>query len=286
MNDVELYNSLVLQKIQIEDVSIGLRQIGSGDNLVFIHGFPTHGFTWRKIIPALSKKFRCHILDLPGLGDSAWTDETDFKSSAQGRYIEQLLAQKNIHKYSLIAHNSGATVARSIALNQTEKVENLIILNTEIPQHRPPWIPFYQMVGLWPGVPSMIRVLFKHKWFIKSSMVFKELYSDKSFLDDEMNIAPYINPILHSKEKTIGAFKYLKGIDWQLIDEFKGLHRKIEANVLFLWGEDDKTFPIKLGEKMVKQFAGKCEFVCIENASLLPHEEKPDEVLRAILAFV
>ena len=66
----DTYKSLELQKVKIEDVSIGLRQIGKGDNLVFIHGFPTHGYTWRKLVPSLSKCFKCHILDLPGLGDS------------------------------------------------------------------------------------------------------------------------------------------------------------------------------------------------------------------------
>jgi len=45
MKYIDTYKSLELQKVKIEDVSIGLRQIGKGDNLVFIHGFPTHGYT-------------------------------------------------------------------------------------------------------------------------------------------------------------------------------------------------------------------------------------------------
>jgi len=64
------YYKLALQKVRIEDVTIGLRQFGEGDNMVIIHGFPTHGYTWRKLLPRLSKQFKCCILDLPGLGDS------------------------------------------------------------------------------------------------------------------------------------------------------------------------------------------------------------------------
>jgi len=278
------YQSIALQKIKIEDVTIGVRQIGNGENLVFIHGFPTHGYTWRKLIPQLSKHFKCHILDLPGLGNSEWSEKTDFKSKAQARYIISLLGKLRIEKYSLIAHNSGATIARVIAIE--EKVDNLIMLNTEIPFHRPPWIPFYQRIGLLPPIPAIIRVLLKQNWFIKSSMGFKELYYDKSMLEDKLNILPYINPVVSSQLKTIGAFKYLKGIDWELVDEFKNSHSKITARTLMLWGEKDKTFPMKLGKQMVSQFSSETDFVIIKNASLLPHEEKPNEVIREILNFI
>ncbi len=286
MKEIETYKSLELQKLRIDDVSIGLRQIGKGKDLVFIHGFPTHGYTWRKVIPELSKHFKCHILDLPGLGDSEWTNKTDFNSKSQAKYITKSLEKIGINRYSLIAHNSGATITRFIALKEKEKIENLIILNTEIPNHRPPWIPFYQKIGLLPIVPTIIRSLLNQKWFLKSPMGFKELYSDKSMLDIESNISPYVNPVINSPAKTIGAFKYLKGIDWELVDEFKYLHKEIKARTLLIWGEDDKTFPIKLGKQMLNQFSLETEFVTIENASLLPHEEKPNEVVNAILNFV
>lgn len=286
MEEFETYGNIPLKKVKIEDATIGLRQIGSGENLVFIHGFPTHGYTWRKIIPKLSEKFKCHILDLPGLGDSEWTNKTDFKSKSQARYIVKLLQKLGVKKYSIIAHDSGATIARAIAVEQNRNVENLILLNTEIPNHRPPWIPFYQKVGLLPGVPTIIRALLKQKWFIKSPMGFKELYADKSMLENELNILPYTNPVIGSQNKIIGALKYLRGIDWDLVDEFEHLHAKITARTLLLWGERDKTFPIKLGKQMVNQFNGEIEFVTIKNTSLLPHEEKPDEVVEAILKFV
>lgn len=286
MEAIKMYKHIALQKVKTENGTIGLRQIGEGDDLVFIHGFPTHGYTWRKLLPSLSKKFRCHILDLPGLGDSEWTSKTDFKSAAQANSIIQLLEKLNIEKYSLIAHDSGATVARAMAIHQTKKVKNLIMLNTEIPNHRPPWIPLYQKIGLLPSVPMIIRQLLKQHWFIKSPMGFKELYADKSMLNDDSNIPPYINPMIHSHTKAIGAFKYLKGIDWQLIDDFKHLHGKIKARTLLLWGENDKTFPIELAKEMLPQFNSEIDLVRLKNASLLPHEERPQEVVNAILKFM
>ncbi len=286
MGSDEIYNKIPLQKIEIEDVKIGLRQIGNGKDVVFLHGFPTHGYTWRKIIPKLSEHFKCHILDLPGLGDSEWSDETNFESSSQAKYVIKMLEQLKIDSYSIIAHNSGATIGRIIAIQESNKVANLIMMNTEIPDHRPPWIPFYQKLGLMPLVPRIIRILLTQNWFIKSSIGFKELYADKSMLKEEENILPYTKPIISSQNKTKGAFKYLKGIEWKLVDDFKYSHRKIKANTLIIWGEKDKTFPIALGKQMVKQFNVEIEFKTIADASLLPHEEKPKKVISAILKFM
>ncbi|MEM6262203.1 MAG: alpha/beta hydrolase [Bacteroidota bacterium] len=286
MEATDLYKNLELREVQIGDISVGLRQIGQGKDLVFLHGFPTHGYTWRKLIPKLSGHFTCHILDLPGLGDSKWTDTSDFSTKGQAGYVTSLLDELGIATYSLVAHDSGATIARAIAINHRQCVENLILLNTEIPHHRPPWIPFYQKIGLLPGVPQVIRLLLQQNWFLQSPMGFREFYADKSKLKIASNILPYIDAVIRSNQKTTGAFRYLKGIDWKLVDEFEHLHRKIKARTLLLWGTQDRTFPIRLGREMVPQFACEVEFKAIQNASLLPHEEQAEEVIQTILDFV
>lgn len=117
-------------------------------------------------------------------------------------------------------------------------------------------------------------------------MGFRELYSDKKLLKSKEHVLPYTLPIISSEDRAIGAFKYLKGIDWKLIDNFKHLHGEINANLLMIWGEDDRTFPMELGREMMNQFTCKRKFVPIEKASLLPHEERPKEVVEAILDFI
>lgn len=282
----EDYNKIKLHKIKVEDVSFGIRQIGQGEDVVLIHGFPTHGYTWRKLLPNLSQNYRCHILDLPGLGDSEWTRKTDFNISAQASKIQQLLSKLNIDQCSLIAHDSGGTIARIVAINEPSRVKNLILINTEIPNHRPPFIELYQKIGLLPMMPFYFRKKLNNKRFVKSSMGFKQAYSDKSMFEDENNLGPYLNPLIKSKKKTIGAFKYLKGIDWKTIDEFEHTHKQIKSNVLFIWGEEDRTFPIDLGQAMTSQFDSEVTFFPIKNARLLPHEEKPEMVNLEINQFL
>ena len=286
IDHIEFYQQAKIEHIEVADTTIAFRQFGQGETIVFIHGFPTSGYTWRHILPVLSQKYHCITLDLPGLGDSTWTENTKFSSSFQADYVIKVLKKKGIVTFSLIAHNSGATVARIIAIKELERVRNLIMLNTEIPNHRPPWISFYQKIGLLPFVPNFIRQLLRQKWFIKSSMGFKEAYSDKSLIENYDNLNYYLMPFIKSKEKTIGAFKYLKGIDWKIVDDFKYTHKAIKANVLMIWGENDKTFPLKLANEMKNQFSSTCHLKIISNTSLLPHEEKPNEVCDYTINFL
>lgn len=280
------FEDIACRSVKIEDVTFGYRQIGNGPDFVFIHGFPTHGYTWRKILTDLSANFNCHIFDLPGLGKSSWSRNTNFNIDEQARKVQLLLDKLSIDSYNLIAHNSGAAIARIVAINQPQKLKNLILINTEIPNHRPPFIEMYQRIGMLPLVPRFIRFQLGRERFRRSAMGFKQAYTNKRMFDDDSNLGPYLLPLIQSNKKTKGAFKFLKGIDWTIIDEFENTHSLIEANVLLLWGENDKTFPVKLAKKMADQFKSVMKFVSIQDASLLPHEEKPNDVIKEIITFV
>lgn len=128
----------------IEDATIAVRVFGQGPAIVFIHGYPVHGYTWRKLLPTLAENFTCYVIDLPGLGDSDWTGETDFTFTAQAHRLDILFQQLDLKYYALIAQDTGAPIARLVALLQAEKVSKLAVINTEVPNHRPPWIRFYQ----------------------------------------------------------------------------------------------------------------------------------------------
>src|SRR4051812_26483636 len=123
MNGVrELYASARPELHETGDASLAVRRYGSGPPLVLIHGFPTHGYTWRFLLPELSKKFTCHLVDLAGLGDSRWNANTDFRFTAQARRVGKLLDVLGIDRGALIAHDTGATIARLVALSNPSRV--------------------------------------------------------------------------------------------------------------------------------------------------------------------
>ncbi len=267
------------------DAAPAVRVFGSGPALVFVHGFPTHGYTWRKLLPTLSKDFTCYVIDLPGLGDSDWSNKTDFSFTAQAGRLSKLFEMLELSSYGLLAHDTGGTIARLVALSNPNQVRQLILFNTEIPHHRPPWIPAYQAQARMPGANMAFRLAMRSKRWQASSMGFKEFYTDKTLLKDPTNLHPYLDPVINSSKRMHGLLEYLKGIEWPAIDKLAETHKLIKAPTLFLWGEDDKTFPIELARRMIKQFDGRATLTPI-SASLLPHEEKPLEVLEHIASFL
>ena len=286
MTPEAFYATAALERHPIDDATVAVRRFGSGPALVLIHGFPVHGYTWRALLPALAERHTCFVLDLPGLGDSGWSAATDFSFRGQARRLSPLLGKLGIERFSLLAHDTGATVARLLALAEPARIEKLAIINTEIPGHRPPWIPLYQKLTHLPGAGAIFRVLLRQDWFVRSGMGFGAFYSDPRLFDDSARLAPYLDPVLNSAERMRGMLLYLGGPEWSAVDALRTRHAEIQCPVLLLWGEDDVTFPASRAEPMAAQFGGPTSFVRIPRASLMPHEERPDAVLAALLPFL
>ena len=275
-----------MQKHEIEDATLAVRVFGRGPAIVLIHGYPVHGFTWRKLLPKLATEFTCYVVDLPGFGDSDWSPKTNFTFTAQAYRLDLLFKTLKLNNFTIMAHDTGATLARLVSLLQPDKVKNLVIINTEMPNHRPPWIPFYQFCATLPFSSIIFKSLLKSSIFLRSPMGLGQFYSNAKLFDIPSNTSSYVNPLTESPKKLQGMLSYLKGIEWPVVDELINQHKEIKSNILFLWGEDDKTFPVELAEQMCSQFTCRYSFVRIPNASLMPQEEQPDKVLENLIPFL
>lgn len=286
MTPEAFYATAPVERHAIDDATIAVRRFGRGPALMLIHGFPVHGATWRALLPQLAERHTCFVLDLPGLGDSDWSDATDFTFTGQARRLSPLLRELGIERFSLLAHDTGATVARLLTLAEPGRVAKLAILNTEIPGHRPPWIPLYQKLTRVPGAGAVFHVLLQQPWFVRSGMGFREFYSNRRLFDDPARLAPYLDPVLASSRRMDGMLLYLRGPEWSAVDSLRARHAEIKCPALLLWGADDKTFPADVAEPMRTQFGGPTTFVRIPHASLMPHEERPDAVLASLVPFL
>ncbi|HTY18257.1 MAG TPA: alpha/beta hydrolase [Myxococcota bacterium] len=281
-----LYESARPERTEVDDATLAVRSLGHGPVVLFVHGFPVHGYTWRRLLPALSERFRCILPDLAGLGDSDWNAATDFSFSGQARRLHLLAERMGLERFALVAQDTGATVARLLALAAPERVTRIALINTEIPGHRPPWIPLYQRLTHVPGSASVFRLLLQSRTFLHSSMGFREFYTERRRLDEPGALDPYVGPLIASPHRMEGMLRYLQGAEWDAVDGLGERHAELKMPALLLWGEDDRTFPVERAEPMAAQFGGPTRFVRIPHASLMPHEERPDAVLAELLPFL
>ena len=275
------------ERFAIDDGTIAVRSFGSGPAVVFVHGFPVHGATWRWLLPDLAARFRCLVVDLPGLGDGGWTRATDFTFTGQARRLARLAERLGLERFGIVAHDTGGTVARHTALLTPERVDRIALINTEIPGHRPPWIPLYQRTALLPGAAASFRLLLRSRRFLRSGMGFREFYSDRRLLDEPERLGPYLAPLLASQERMEGMPPLPRGARVGGRRRARAPPRRAEdAGAPPLGRGCHGTFPADLAEPMARQLGGPARFVRIPRASLMPHEERPDAVLEHLLSFL
>jgi pimeloyl-ACP methyl ester carboxylesterase len=271
----------------VGSAEIAYRQFGAergGPPLLMIHGWPLSGFTWRHCIAGLAHERRCIVTDSPGAGDTRWHPEHDFRFRGQAEAYARFVDAIGIDRFDILAHDTGATIARELALIVGDRVGKLAMINTEIPGHRPPWIRTFQRVTRVPGAASAMRLMLRSRTWRRSGMGFGGCFVDKSLIDGEFHDV-FVRTMLESKQTLDGQIHYLQGIDWELVDSLATRHREIAARVLFVWGIDDPTFPVDRGRDMATQFA-RADFIEIPGAKLLVHEERHEAVVEHVLAFL
>ena len=197
------YLAARVEHVDAGDATLAVRRFGAGPSLLLVHGFPLHGFTWRYLLPTLAASFTCIVVDLAGLGDSQWTRATDFSFGGHARRLQNIMTTVGASSYGVVAQDTGATVARCLALLDRDHVRSLVLFNTEIPGHRPPWIREYQYLMLLPGSALIFRQLLRAHAFVRSGMGFGGCFGDLNKIDDEF-AAHFVAPYIASAERTDG----------------------------------------------------------------------------------
>jgi haloalkane dehalogenase len=269
----------------VGDAQVRWRRRGSGPALVLVHGFPLTGRTWDGLVEHLCDRFTCYAPDLIGLGESSSTSAGDHSSPGQARVLQGLLSALGVASYALIGNDTGGWIARELALIDPARVSRLVLTNTEIPHHRPPWIPMYQAMAQLPGFAKVMRPLLASRAFRRSPLAFGGCFHDLTLLDGDFQ-QRYVEPLLRSDERMAGLVQFLRRMRFARLDEFATLHRRLTMPALFVWGASDPTFPEARARQMVSQLPNVAGFHSIGAAKLFVHEERPAEVAALVRPFL
>ncbi|HVP29258.1 MAG TPA: alpha/beta hydrolase [Myxococcota bacterium] len=267
------------------EASVHWRRDGAGPAIVFLHGFPLSGRTWEAVVARLRDRFTCYAPDLIGLGLSHSTAADDYASQGQARAIQAALRQLRVDSYALVGNDTGGWIARELALIDAPRVSRLVLTNTEIPFHRPPWIPMYQALAHVPGFGVVVRQLLRARAWRRSPLVFGGCFQDLGLLDGEFH-ARFVEPLIASDARIQGALAFLRRMKFARLDEFDRLHRELALPTLFVWGANDPTFPVAKARAMIGRFPNVAGFHEVANAKLFVYEERPQEVAGLIAGFL
>ncbi len=261
-------------RIDVGSARLAHWKLGSGPELVFVHGWPLHSATYRAVVPALVDSFTCHLIDLPGAGRSEHDTANDFTLHGLAASLRRAVDALGLVRYGLVAHDSGAGIARFVAAEDA-RVAGMVFGDTEIPGHTPWLIRLYQLTLRTPGGASAVRALLHSAAVRRSPLGFGGCFRDPRFVDGEFGDW-FVKPLLGDGRYFDAQLGLLRNLDVREVERLREAHGRISAPLRLVWGTDDPIFPIAKARAMRSQFAGRVDWEEIPGARAFHHEDHAD----------
>jgi haloalkane dehalogenase len=258
--------------------------VGRGPDLLLLHGWPLYSATFRHIVPLLAARYTCHLIDLPGVGDSEWGPESRISLHDHARSARSVIDRLSIANYAVVAQDSGAVIARLLAARDT-RIRGLVLGNTEIPGHHPWQLKVYQGFARLPFGAQLLGAGLRLRSLRHSDLAYGGCFCDLAYVEGEFREL-FIDPSLRSRHALEGHARLFQHFDWNMIDALVETHAQISAPVHFIWGKQDPYFPLRKLQSSLHQFAGGASLAVIDPGKLMVHEEFPEAFAIEALSFL
>jgi pimeloyl-ACP methyl ester carboxylesterase len=120
--------------VDLGEVRLHVAEAGSGPPLLLLHGWPQHWWSWRRLIPALARRYHVIVPDLRGWGWSS-APPGAYAKATWARDMLALLDADGLDRVRVIGHDWGGYVAFLMALMAPGRIERLVALDVA-----PPWL--------------------------------------------------------------------------------------------------------------------------------------------------
>jgi pimeloyl-ACP methyl ester carboxylesterase len=275
--------------VSVNGIQLHYVEVGSGELVILLHGFPEFWYGWRNQLPVLSEKYRVVAPDMRGynLSDKP-QGVSNYRMEILASDIAKLINALGEEKAIVVGHDWGAAVAWAVGALHPDVVKKLAILNVPHPSEmRRAFMSFNfsQWVKSWyifffqlPFLPE--RIVGTPKFFRQTfgSMCMKE----NSWNEDD--VKKYTEA--YAKPETVKAtIAYYRAAFREIFSRTQTRFAKIEAPVLMLWGEHDKA----LGKELTYRTKEYCEnafeiFYDSTSGHFVQHDN-PDWVNQKLLDF-
>ncbi len=127
------FDGFDMKVAEVRDGRLRYRIGGSGPPLLLVHGNPQTHAMWHAIAPKLAGHFTVVAPDIRGYGGSlkppATADHAPYAKREMARDLVELMASLGFGRFSIVAHDRGARVSHRLALDHSDRVERLAVLD-------------------------------------------------------------------------------------------------------------------------------------------------------------
>uniref|UniRef100_A0A2P2IR34 AB hydrolase-1 domain-containing protein n=1 Tax=Rhizophora mucronata TaxID=61149 RepID=A0A2P2IR34_RHIMU len=235
-------------------------------SLVLIHGFgPATHWQWRQQVQFFAPIFNVYVPDLIFFGGST-TKSSERSEVFQAKSVAKLLEKLGVEKYHVVGTSYGGMVAYNLGRMWPERVEKVVVASSGVNMKKSDNEELAKRVNLentshllLPQTASEMRALL-------GVAVAKPLRMAPDFLLNDLIKTLY-------RDKRNEKLELLQGLTLGR-DETASIS-PLQQNVLVVWGEDDKIFPVEMAKELQGLIGKNVRLEIIQNASHVPQIERP-----------
>lgn len=276
----DLFRAAPERLLDVGAGEVAYRKVGTGPDVLFVHGWPVSGATFRTLLPYLADHVTCHLIDLPGAGSSRFDAATTLTVRQHIQSVRRVLDLLGLDRVAVVGHDSGGMIARH-ALVGDPRLRAMGLINTELSGHVGWRFRSFLAIRHLPAVGAALGWLVGRPRLRRSRLVLGDAFADPSLLDGEFDEF-FLRPLSTSKAHRDAAEQVLRSFDYRLMHELGAIHRRITVPVQLAWGDRDPFFPLPWAREMIATFPD-ARLTAIEGAGLFSHEERPAAVAEALL---
>ncbi|MDD5240363.1 MAG: pimeloyl-ACP methyl ester esterase BioH [Sulfuricella sp.] len=252
-------------------MKLHIETVGNGLDLALLHGWGMHGGVWDGVRGTLARRFRLHLVDLPGYGASAAVASGTLESMA--RSVAAALPD-HVH---LCGWSLGGQVALEMALLFPEKIARLVLVATT---------PCFTVRDDWPwAVPREVLLDFAAALETDYEGTLKRFLALQARGDDEVKmVLKRLRDGLFAKGRP-DAEALRAGLAILLESDLREQAALIETPTLLLHGERDLLTPPGAARWLAERMpAARLEVVAgAAHAPFLSHPEAFTEIVSGFL---
>lgn len=253
---------------------------GTGNVVLFLHGFPLNAFQWRDVIAQLEDHRRCIALDFMGLGYSRPAENQSLDPFSQAEMVVAFIDELSIDRVDIIASDSGGQVAQLIIARFPDRVRSLLLTNCDSEPESPPvaLFPIIDMARSGQLADQFVAYQLENPNVARSTDGIGGIaYSDTDHPTDQA-IEQYFRPLTESLERKELLHRFVMALDQNPLIGSREMLNAFDGPVRIVWGLSDKVFTTKGAEFLDHAFGNSKGIRWLEGRNLFWPEELPEVI--------
>ena len=256
--------------VEFRGGKINYRVFGKGRAIVLLHGFLGNMAIWKNLLPALSKRYKVVLIDLPGHGHSenfGYVHKMDLMAEA----VKTVLHELQLRRYVMIGHSLGGYVSMAFAEKYMDNLRGLVLFHSTA---------LADSEEKKADRDKAIKVAKRNKEkYLKESL--KKLFLAANIKKDPALLT--LTTHIASATSVQGIVAALEGMKQRRNTEV--VLQFCHCPVLFIAGLHDTILPLELHQHQF-ELPQEHHLLLLEHTAHMGFYEEPETVIKGLLPFL